>query len=515
MAEPKFLKSLADVETWREKAASGKASSKVVLRKQFVSEVEVEDDRSIKFTITTSAPDREKDVINSEGWELSAFLKNPVVLFAHDYDALPVAKATSIEQQGDSLVATAQFAPKELNPMAEQVFQMLKAGFLKGASVGFRPLTFSYNEDRGGVDFGTQELLEFSVVPVPANAQALMAAGLKGLDTEVMREWAEQTLDTLNEVSIHKGVSPTNISTETAPMDARWRAPMLGDYVDEPWEELGGRQRRRIAGHFAWATAAVPEKFGDMKLPHHRSEDGYVVWRGVVAASGRLDQTRLPNEDLSAVKRHLARHFKEFDRTAPWERDASSWAAFIKARTRAEAKLSASLSDQELARLLDDFGFEDEAIALSASLHEQEQTTVHQEQSSDALIKQDGEDANKLIDIVREDLNRIQNIAKKCIVGIDEYQNSLRDDDDEETENQNDEENEEEEYERMMASNRSAFDISLNDVVLELVEDSPELLEIDIDSLADSIRSAVTQTIGESVRSEMRDSVNAMRGRID
>lgn len=502
MAEPKFLKSLTDVEAWREKAASGKASSKVVLRKQFVSEIEVEDDRSIKFTITTGAPDREKDVIDSEGWDLSAFLKNPVVLFAHDYDSLPVAKATSIEQQGDSLVATAEFAPKELNPMAEQVFQMLKAGFLKGASVGFRPLTFSYNEERSGVDFSTQELLEFSVVPVPANAQALMAAGLKGLDTEVMRDWAEKTLDTLNLAEVHKGISPTNVSTETAPMDESWRKPTLGDYVDQPWEELKGKERRRIAGHYAWATAAVPEKFGDMKLPHHRSKDGYVVWRGVVAASSRLDQTNFPSEDMGAVKRHLAKHFKEFDRTAPWERDASSWAAFTKARTRAQAKAAEVLTDQELARLLDDFGFEDEAVTLSASLHEQEHPMGAMTKQEPAYEAESMAKANKLIDKIRKDLNRIQNVAKECIVGIDEYQNSLRSGEAEVVKD-----------EVTPAPIKEAVE-SLDDIVLELAE-SPEMLDVDLDNLADSIRSAVTQTIGESVRSEMRDSVNAMRGRID
>ena len=50
-----------------------------------------------------------------------------------------------------------------------------------------------------------------------------------------------------------------------------------------------------------------------MKLPHHRTDDGHVVWRGVVAAAGRLDQTNFPSEDMGAVKKHLASHFKEFE----------------------------------------------------------------------------------------------------------------------------------------------------------------------------------------------------------
>lgn len=519
MPEPKLLNSLSEIEAWRSKATDGKASSKVLLRKEFISDIEMTEDRSVKFTISTSAPDRERDVIEPQGWDLSAFLKNPVVLFAHDYDSLPVAKATTVEQQGDKLIATAEFASKELNPMAEQVFQMLKAGFLKGASVGFRPLTFNYNEERGGIDFEEQELLEFSVVPVPANAQALMAAGLDGVDTEVMRGWAEKTLDALNDASVSKGIAPSNVSTVAAPMDTPWKRPGLGDFVDESWEDLTNRQKRKITGHYAWATAAVPEKFVDMKLPHHQAKDGSVVWRGVVAASGRLDQTQFPREDMGAVKRHLAKHFKEFDRTAPWERDASSWDAFVKARTRAESKSDETLTDNELARLLDDFGFEDEAVVLASSIHEQREPveTIKQEPEYEA---ESMATANKLIDKLREDLNRIQNVAKECIVGIDAYQNSLRRSDDIDVTK----------VESRIAlddgklnsgeANKSVKEVSSSisdDVAVFEFADEVETsaVEVDEDELADEIKSALTLAIGESVRSEIRQSVNHMQGRID
>ena len=161
MTEPDFVKAVADLDNWRREAANGTASEDTVLRKQFVSDIEVQDDRSVKFIITTGDADREKDIIDPNGWEVSNYLKNPVVLFAHDYDSLPVARTVSLKQQDDKLIAVAEFASAELNPMAERVFQMLKQGFLRGASVGFRPVAYTFNDARGGVDFAKQELLEF------------------------------------------------------------------------------------------------------------------------------------------------------------------------------------------------------------------------------------------------------------------------------------------------------------------------------------------------------------------
>src|SRR3990172_3860466 len=63
-------------------------------------------------------------------------------------------------------------------------------------------------------------------------------------------------------------------ATEMAPEDSAWSRPKLSDFTDQPWEELSAAEKRRIAKHYAWAAAMPPERFEDMKLPHHRPEDG-------------------------------------------------------------------------------------------------------------------------------------------------------------------------------------------------------------------------------------------------
>lgn len=68
--------------------------------------------------------------------------------------------------------SVAEFATKEQYAFADTVYQLIRGGFLNAARVGFLPQRHAYNEARGG-DSLEQELLEYSVVPIPANAEAL------------------------------------------------------------------------------------------------------------------------------------------------------------------------------------------------------------------------------------------------------------------------------------------------------------------------------------------------------
>jgi len=59
---------------------------------------------------------------------------------------------------------------------------LVEQGVLKATSVGFRPLEYIHAKDvmrAGGLDFKSQELMEFSVVPVPANPECLICLSPK------------------------------------------------------------------------------------------------------------------------------------------------------------------------------------------------------------------------------------------------------------------------------------------------------------------------------------------------
>ena len=149
------------------------------------------DTRTLRFTITTGAVDRDNDTVNPKGWKTANYLKNPVFLWAHDYSQLPIGKAIALEMTGDRLVASVKFAD---HPMAEAVYRLYKDGFMSATSVGFQPLKVVENEERRGYDFVEQDLLEFSAVPVPANPEALIEARSAGVDMTAMQTWAEAVI---------------------------------------------------------------------------------------------------------------------------------------------------------------------------------------------------------------------------------------------------------------------------------------------------------------------------------
>jgi HK97 family phage prohead protease len=144
----------------------------------------------LRFKVSTEDVDRSRDIVKVAGWRTTNWEANPVVMFAHDYHSLPVAKGLAVEKQ-TSLLADAEFPSKALYPFGNTVYAMLREGYLNAVSVGFAPIKYNRNEDRGGLDFEEQELLEFSVVPVPANPNALVVARDAGIDVEPVIRWAQ------------------------------------------------------------------------------------------------------------------------------------------------------------------------------------------------------------------------------------------------------------------------------------------------------------------------------------
>ena len=143
--------------------------------------------RTILFVASTSAVDRYGDTIHQDGWDMKAYLRNPVILFGHDSRSLPIGRAPKTFVKDGKLHSLVEFATKDQYPFADTVFQMAAGGFLNTMSVGFIPLEYEYiiapteeGEEPSpwpkieGAELSKVRVTRSSVVPVPANPEALV-----------------------------------------------------------------------------------------------------------------------------------------------------------------------------------------------------------------------------------------------------------------------------------------------------------------------------------------------------
>lgn len=178
---PPELRSLMSVGAFRKALQEGHAPEpgRVLLRKQFAVDVKQSesDSKLYEFTISTDSIDRDDDTISVDGWDFKNFLRNPVMLWAHDYRALPIGRARDVLVADGRVKAIVEFTPELLYPFGDQVRRFYEDGFLNAVSVGFLPRKWAFvdnDERKYGIDFEEQELLEFSGVPVPSNPDALI-----------------------------------------------------------------------------------------------------------------------------------------------------------------------------------------------------------------------------------------------------------------------------------------------------------------------------------------------------
>ena len=139
--------------------------------KEFTVESKALDDGSYEAVITTSAKDRQGEIVVSTGIDVGNYMKNPVVLFAHDYASPPVAKALSLTTTAEGITARFIFPEKGISQRADEIHAFWDAHFLNAVSIGFIPQEWA--QDATDPTITKAELLEFSIVPVPANQEAL------------------------------------------------------------------------------------------------------------------------------------------------------------------------------------------------------------------------------------------------------------------------------------------------------------------------------------------------------
>jgi len=234
--------------------------------------------RTADFVISTDAKDRHGTRMNMDNWVLDNYRKNPIVGYNHEVyggDMCQKSDPNDIIGRGEVFFETARdgqkqligrvhFRPEGKSQRADDVFELVREGTLNSTSVGFVPVedesgkigAFGYVNERGEkVDVDTfyfhgQELLEFSIVNIPSNPEAVGKAirsqthnALLFVKDALGAEYSFSEIEKLRigEVidAIEKGTKPRKAQQRAEPDELE-----VGDHVT--WNTSGGFAKGRV-----------------------------------------------------------------------------------------------------------------------------------------------------------------------------------------------------------------------------------------------------------------------------
>jgi len=144
------------------------------------------------YVMSDESVDRMGEVIQADGWDLAGFKNNPIGLLNHHADAI-IGRWANVRVEGKRLLARFVFADEGTSATVDMARKLWHQKILRGASVGFRamkrePLNEDADPHFGPFRYLKQQLLECSLVSVPANANAMPVLRSYHLLPEISRQ---------------------------------------------------------------------------------------------------------------------------------------------------------------------------------------------------------------------------------------------------------------------------------------------------------------------------------------
>jgi len=178
-----------------------------VARKTLSIKTEEISPRVIRFVASDESLDRDGDTISADGWDLAAYLENPVVLYGHNQRGFPFGKsiAVFVDKRKRQLINDVWFPeikdlcsdpthPTQHALDIDMVYNMARLKLLNTESVAFRGT--DYTATATGRAYKRQELMEISIVPVPANPNAVAILRAAGATDTVIKGVTMPTIET-------------------------------------------------------------------------------------------------------------------------------------------------------------------------------------------------------------------------------------------------------------------------------------------------------------------------------
>jgi HK97 family phage prohead protease len=152
-------------------------------------------EREFEFIASDETPDSYGDIVRAEGWDLRRYKRNPIVLFNHKSDT-PVGYSPKTFVEGKQLICRVKLADEGTSDFIDTLYKLMKQRIVRAMSVGFRPtadVNIMRDKDQNfiGLEFNGQELLENSIVSVPANPNSLALAKSWGAKDSTLHRLVE------------------------------------------------------------------------------------------------------------------------------------------------------------------------------------------------------------------------------------------------------------------------------------------------------------------------------------
>lgn len=207
----------------------------------------------LEFVLSDGTVDRYGDIVEPDGWDLRNFKKNPIALFGHS-SGFPIGTWANLRVEGGKLLGRLVLAAKGTSDRIDELRGLLEQGILRAVSVGFRPLDSDPIDPKqpwGAQRYKKQELLECSLVSVPANPAAIALAKSLNLSTETMSlafgEHAEMRRRDVSATGEKAVVTPADQKTsrvDLRPNSKDKTMKTVSQRLDEATTKLAARQMR-------------------------------------------------------------------------------------------------------------------------------------------------------------------------------------------------------------------------------------------------------------------------------
>lgn len=235
-------------------------------------------ERQIMVVASDPTLDRTKDTMSPAGCVLDNYRENNVVLASHD-PTQPIGNA-NVVIRNNRVEALIDFAPAGVSAKADEYCGLAKAGVLRAVSVGFDPIESQPNKS-GGFDYLKWELMELSLVAVPANPAARIIARSFAPEGEKAVDWK---VGASRNLPIGGDDAWDGAAAKASIFD---KAGFDGDSPDTAFARKG----------FLAYDASAPALKGSYKLPFAKMVGGRLTAMpsGVRAAASRLPGTDIPD----------------------------------------------------------------------------------------------------------------------------------------------------------------------------------------------------------------------------